>query len=458
MSERLNAKTSRRSFLQLIGVSGAAFALAACATPVTPPAPAEEAPAAEAPPADAAPTRDPNAVLEFWTGWSGFEFDELQKMVDKFNEANPDSRVAMSTVFGQYEKVLTAIAGGNPPDVVSAVWLRQLVSMAARDGLQPVTELAARDGIDGTGYFPQFWNSWWWNDNLWGLMITSNSNVLAYQPAMFAEVGLDPENPPKTKDELDAAAQALEIVDADGNIQRVGILPAGMTWWGRVFGGSFYDEESQQITANHPANVAALEWMGSYRERLGADRVAAFTSGYGDFMSTQNQFFSGKEAIYSAGEWFIQFQKQFAPDLVMEFMPAPPPEGGRTNCTTFDGSVFTIPTGVKDVEKSWSFIKFLSEDQNMGDFCYAIQNVPPKLAPASADRFVSDHRFQLAVDLLNGENAFGPDKMPANDLLYTRLAEAESAVFNGELDAQAALDRVTEEVQAELDKVLQRGS
>jgi hypothetical protein len=90
----------------------------------------------------------------------------------------------------------------------------------------------------------------------------------------------------------------------------------------------------------------------------------------------------------------------------------------------------------------------------MGDFCYAIQNVPPKLKPASEDRFVSDPRFQMAVDLLNGPNAFGPDKMPVNDLLFTRLAEAESAVFNGQMGAQEALDRVTEEVQVELDKML----
>jgi len=47
--------------------------------------------------------------------------------------------------------------------------------------------------------------------------------------------------------------------------------------------------------------------------------------------------------------------------------------------------------------------------------------------------------------------------MPVNSLLYSRLAEAESAVFNGQMTAQAALDQVTSEVQAELDKVLQRG-
>ncbi len=451
MSEQISKSLTRRHFLQMVGVSGAAVALAACAAPITP----AGAPAAQTGAGAAAGTaaKPGQAFLNYWTGWSGFEYDELQKLVDKFNQEHPDTFVNMSTVFGQYEKVLTAIAGGNPPDVVSAVWLRQLVSMAARNGLQPVSAYAERDGITGEGYFPQFWSAWQYDDKLWGLMITSNSQVVAYQPALFKEVGIDPVVAPKSTTELDVDAEKLEKIDANGNIERVGILPAGLTWWGRVFGGNFYDEANNKITANDPKIVAALDWEGSYRKRLGPEQVAAFQSGFGDYMSTQNSFFAGKEAMTQVGEWFIQFQKKFAPDLIMEFMPAPYPDGGRENCTTFDGSVFTIPTGVKNPDASWEFISWLSEDQNMGDFCYAIQNVPPKLKPASEERFVSDPRFQMAVDLLNGPNAFGPDKMPVNDLLYTRLAEAESSVFNGQMTAQEALDRVTTEVQAELDKM-----
>lgn len=450
MSDQPTRQVSRRSFLQMVGAGGAAMALAACTVPVAP----TSAPAGQA----GAPAASGQAFLNYWTGWSGFEFDELQKLVDTFNEAHKDQIfVNMTTVFGQYEKVLTAIAGGNPPDVVSAVWLRELVSMAARGGLQPVTGYAEAAGIDGADYFPQFWDAWWHNGDLWGLMITSNSQVVAYQPALFEEVGADPAKPPVSTTDLDLLAQSLEKVDANGNIERVGILPAGLTWWGRVFGGSFYNAENQTITANDPKVVAALEWEAAYRTRLTPEKVAAFQSGFGDYMSTQNSFFVGKEAMTQVGEWFIQFQKKFAPDLVMEFMPAPYPEGGNDNTTTFDGSVFTIPTGVKAPDASWEFIRWLSEPQNMGDFCFNIQNVPPKLAPASEERFVSDPRFQLAVNLLNGPHAFGPDKMPVNSLLYSRLAEAESAVFNGQMTAQAALDQVTAEVQAELDKVLQRG-
>ena len=109
MQEKSKQLHTRRDFLRMMGASGAVIALAAC----TPPAPPSAGPAAAA----GGAASSGQAFLNYWTGWSGFEFDELQRQVDKFNEANKDKIfVNMTTVFGQYDKVLTAIAGGNPPD------------------------------------------------------------------------------------------------------------------------------------------------------------------------------------------------------------------------------------------------------------------------------------------------------------------------------------------------------
>src|SRR5689334_18553898 len=136
-------KLSRRGFLRLGATAGlglAAINLVGC-SPATPTPSGGGTPSGQ-------------VFLNYWTGWSGFEFDALQKLVDKFNKEHPTIFVNMTTVFGQYDKVLTAIAGGNPPDVVSAVWLNQLSSMAARDGLMPLDDYAKKDGVDGSAFFP----------------------------------------------------------------------------------------------------------------------------------------------------------------------------------------------------------------------------------------------------------------------------------------------------------------
>jgi multiple sugar transport system substrate-binding protein len=362
----------------------------------------------------------------------------------------------MTTVFGQYDKVLTAIAGGNPPDVVSAVWLHQLVSMAGRDGLLPLESYADKDKIDGKEYFPSCWDAWHYDGHLWGLAVTVNANVLGYRRDLFKEVGLDPDKPPKTIADLDPAAQKLDKIDANGNIERYGLMPGGIFSWGLCFGGSFYDEANKKITANDPKVVAAMDWMLGYAKRLDITKVEAFATGFGDYMSPQNPFFVGKEAMTQVGEWFISFVDKFAPGLDYDFTSYPAPEGGRLDCTNFDGSVFTIPKGVAHADASWEFIKWLSQPANMGEFAFTIHNIPPKTAVANEDRFVSDPKFKKCVALYTGANAFGPPKSPVTDLYITKLGEAENLVKHGEIDSKAALDRVVQEVQQELDKALKR--
>lgn len=440
-------KLSRRDFLQAAGsaVAGMAFiGIAGCAPAATP---------------EPTSTTTNNAasndalILNYWTGWGGVEFEALQKAVDRHNLENPNRFFTMTTVYGQYDKVLTAIAGGNPPDVVSAVWLHQLASMAGRDGLVPVTEYAQADGIDGSEYWPNVWDSWHWKNELWGLAITVNANTFCYRRDLFAEVGLDPDAPPKTMADLEEANSLLEKVDANGNIERVGMIPASLYAWAYVYGGGWYDEKSNTITAEKAENVAALQMIGDYHKRMGNDKVTAFMSGFGDFMSANNPFMAGLQTIYGAGEWMIQFIKKFAPETDYGFMAFPSPAGGRENVTTFDGSVFTIPKGVKHADASWKFMTWLTKDENMEEIDYAFQNIPTKVKVAQSEKFISDPNFKFNVDIYTGKNVFGPPKMPVMATLYTKLGEAEGFVTRGEKSAEQALKDVNAEVQAELDAI-----
>ena len=443
----MSKKISRRDFLRFTAAAGMGLAvtgLVSCA------------PAAAPTTAAGSPTQAPAATgsvfLNYWTGWSGKEFDDLQKSVDQYNKENPKAFVNMTTVFGQYDKVLTAIAGGNPPDVVSAVWLHQLVSMAGRNGLTPLTPFAEKDGIDGKAYWPNVWDGWHWNNQLWGMAITVDAATFVYRRDIFTEVGLDPNSPPKTVTELDADNAKLEKIDANGNIQRVGMLPGGIFDWGRVYGGDWYDEGAKKFTLDLPQNIAALDWIGSYWKRLGPDKVAAFRSGEGDFVSANNPFFVGLETIYGSGEWMIDLIRTYAPKTEYDYLTYPYPDGGRQSYTTFDGSVFTIPTGVKHTDAAWGFIKWLSVDQHMADIDFAFQNIPPKQAVATSDRFISNPRFKFNVDVFAGKGTMAPPKTPVTDQLYTSLAAAEGDVQQGTKTAAQALKDAQTEVQTALDK------
>jgi len=440
---------SRRSFLRMTGAGAATLAAVTC-LPATLNAASVSAPEQQDKPP--LPGTEPTE-LYYWTGWSGLEADKLQELLYQFDEEHDDLYVTMETVYNQYDWLWEKLAEGLPPDVVSAVWLQQLVYMATYEAIQPITEFAALDGVKMSDYFPAVWDSWLWDDDLWGMMITANVKVLAYNPELMTAADLDPAKLPTTLEELDAVIEALENFDDDGNITQTGLLPYDVQWWSRIFGGDFYDAKNNKITADSDENVAAMEWVAGHSERLGLDKIETFASNWGAYASAENSFLTGQEAMRQAGDWFVIFQEYFAPEAPLSMFAAPSPKGGRENCTLMDGSIFTIPTDVPNAESSWELIRWLNEDRNMSQFAYQIYNVPTKIALANNEELLEDDRYSTAVELLSSENVFGPDKMPVSDYLAALLVEAESNVVLGKADAREALAEVSALAQTQLDEI-----
>ena len=182
---------------------------------------------------------------------------------------------------------------------------------------------------------------------------------------------------PSTIAELDEACQAFEIVDGDGNIERVGMLPANLTWWGHVFGGSLYDEETQTITANDPANVAALEWMAGLLVAPGSreggslhQRLWRLPEHAESLLRRQGRLQAGRRVVYPIPEEVRarpgdghdcrgptqMGDAPTAPPLAAASSPSPPASSTRT--------------------RPGKFIRWLSEDEHMGEFCFNIQEYP----------------------------------------------------------------------------------
>src|SRR5690554_4950262 len=110
-------------------------------------------------------------IIEYWTGWGGEELDDIQKyVIDVFMEENPDIVVETSTIFGSYDKLLTAIAAGTPPDVVSAIWETQVPGLAERGALLNLDEFAAKSELyDADDFFPATYRQSIYKGSLYGI-------------------------------------------------------------------------------------------------------------------------------------------------------------------------------------------------------------------------------------------------------------------------------------------------
>jgi len=395
----------------------------------------------------------------YWTGWGGSELEDLKKIIDEgFNKKRSDIEVETVTIFGAYEKLLAAIAGGTPPDVVSAVWDSQLASLAARGAIIPLDDYIRRDRIRSSDFWPRLWQSFKYEGQVYALAATTNCQFTAFNVDMVQAAGLDPKKPPRNTKELYVWSQKLTKFDDKGNIQILGYRPSGIALWGRLFGGPnvLYDEKNKKITANNPKVVEAMEYLLSYNKFLDPTKYTAFTSSLGNYWSPENPFFAGKIAMQDYGEWIVQFGLKYNPKLKYDIFPFVTPTGAR-DYTQFGGSMFCIPTGSKHKDEAWEFIKWITSPEPMKKIAIAFTNMPPRIAVAKdPDVLKAIPVLKLTIPLMEKGTAFTSVSMPVWQQYMTELSAAESMVINGQKTPKQALDDVTARIQKELDTFLAR--
>ena len=167
-----------------------------------------------------------------------------------YMEENPNVTVEWTFNPEWKQKLLTGIAAGTPPDVTYTNYTAQ--ATLANDGaFLPLDAYMVLTGLKREDFILSMYDASVWNGKLYCLPGGADFIANYYNKDVFKEVGLDPESPPKTKDEL--VEQSLQIleVDSSGAIQRLGWSPSswGFQQWAYIFGGNWYDYQTQTVTA-----------------------------------------------------------------------------------------------------------------------------------------------------------------------------------------------------------------
>ena len=220
--------------------------------------------------------QDEEIVLDFYypAAVSGPLQEAFERYAASFTEMHPN--VSINVVFtGSYgqtrETVRTEIEGGGAgPDV--AVMLSVDLYSFIEDG----TIISAQQYIDlledpqdfVDDFFPAFMlNSVDAEGNVWTLPFQRSTPILYYNKEHFAEVGLDPEQPPRNLDELIEFAELLTNDERDGiQIPLAGDFPSWLFQ-------SFAIAHGQNLVSHDPteaflnteatkASLAAIQELG----------------------------------------------------------------------------------------------------------------------------------------------------------------------------------------------------
>ena len=424
--------------------------------------------------------RDPAQVVPpdrrevvFWHFWGGRDRAVVEDIVARFNASQDEHFVRAIAMPGNNLdlKFFLSVAGGDPPDLLNqddpivADW-------ALRGVLMPIDELASEAEQEELRreLFPAARKLGEYDGRLYALCNGLDVRVLYYNKTLLDAHGLAP---PTTWDNLNRINAVISPPDEWNPTRPIGYLPdPRRLWaWGIVFGGRFYDEAGERVTANQPPITRALDWMRSFSEQYGADRVSAFRTGDQSLTGAASPLLQGRYAVVMDGQWRVReimaaaeaARREGRPVVQYGVTPLPAPPGGKENAGWVNGNLFVVPRAANNPEGAWAFMKFwcglAGHEAEAARACVAGGWIPPTRRvtqhPLFQQYLQDNPLFETFVDLARSENQVPRPVVPGSALFDQELVgAAERAMYRDDAaPSQELLDGVTRRVQQRIEEL-----
>lgn len=318
----------------------------------------------------------------------GFLGPDVALALRDFEKENPEYRVVHSasvapntTADGQ--RLLTAIAGGVPPDMM--LFDRFAIGeWAARNALTDLRPLLdAQSSADPNRISLGDFYPWTVDEDsyrrpgstalpgIYGIPVTVDLRLLFCNSDHLRQAGMvdsatgEP-RPPRTWEELRKAATALTLRNANHDIVRLGFAPLFGNSWLYLYaweaGGSFLSSDGTRVTFDTPEVHRALRFMTDIYDDLGgAARVNAFQSSFQS--GVLDPFVQGLVSMKIDSTWSMTLMIDANRDLDFTTSPAPIPEdrlaAGEKPVTWAGGFSFVIPSTSRNKDAAFKLMQFL---------------------------------------------------------------------------------------------------
>ncbi|HET7559617.1 MAG TPA: extracellular solute-binding protein, partial [Limnochordia bacterium] len=296
--------------------------------------------------------------------------------------------------------------------------------------------------LSRSDYFPFTWDEGTYRGHVYVLPVDTDSRGMSYNKALFANAGLDPDNPPVQLAAVDDAAKKLTIPDAGGKYKQIGLIPWNhqgvyLFTWTPSFGGSLYDEATGKLTVNDPHNVHVLDWFHSYAAE------------YGYPLGGVN-FPGGNLAMEIDGNQYVESTHASHPEMQIGVAPMPYPDGGRPDTTYAGGFGIAVLSGSKHPKEAATFAAYWVSAQTELTLAKATGSFPAVISAARDPFFRSDPYHDTFLMML--PRAIARPPVPILGTLWDELKATTNRVLKNNEVPQAVLDDVQTRMEALLEQ------
>lgn len=333
--------------------------------------------------------------IVFWHAMGGPLGEAMDKLIDEYND-NPNSKCYVKTInMGSYDtlqkKLLASLIANEAPDIAQCfetltkkfikhekiVCIDDLINADIEEAKKAGKTLEdIRDDI-----IPALRINNTFQGKLYSFPFNKSVQVLYYNKTMFKTVGLDPEKPPRTFNELrEYCKKIVDYYKNDGVDRKLHIYGYGCaksnnwSFLNRIKANKGYivkrnDDGSLKCGFNEPAAIESLKFLQDMLKDTDPNGKGYPLAKEGQAFDHQNDFTAGLCGIIESSVTSKKFMNITDFELGMAPLPGiedPSRPDGVFRSTILSGTNICIFKGndPKKIEGAWDFIKWFTNTDN----------------------------------------------------------------------------------------------
>lgn len=395
---------------------------------------------------------DGEVSLTFWNGFTGPDGPALEQVIEDFNASQDEVTVTAEIMPWDtlYQKVLTAVAGNDGPDII-AMSAGRMPQFAQQGMFESVDDYYADSANDSAALAPAAIEASVFEGVNYGVPVNFTPMMMYYNKDLFEAAGLDPEAPPTTWDEFAEIVPQLTVDEnGDGKPEQYATalgdhetVPVFMSLpWGT--GGGVVSDDGKTSMLGDPATLDALNfWVDLVKDQkaspLGLSGADA-----------DKLFLTGKAATEIVGPWMTTGFDEAG----LNYGIAPPPAGPDSDAILADVVSMGIAAGADDATKQAAYDFFAYWNSKEGQITWSSgSGFPPNRADV-ADQVTSSPYPAVfgAADVVDRSKILLAGVAAGGTIGETIFWPTLQRALNGEGTVDELFSAASDEVQAELDQ------
>ncbi|MFJ4717117.1 ABC transporter substrate-binding protein [Streptomyces sp. NPDC088785] len=348
-------------------------------------------------------------TIKFWHGWSASgEVKAINDSIARFEKLHPNIHVQSTGNVSDATINQALRAGGDEaPDVVSSFTTNNVGQYCDSGMWVDLDPFMKKTGLDKAKTFPKSLLDYTsYRGNQCALPLLADAFGMYYNKDAFKEAGIA--HPPRTMSELIADSKKLTKRKGD-SYERAGFMPNFRFYQNSPdrllaqWGPTYFDRAGKSRLAKDPASYAFFDTTKKLMDAQGGyGPLERFRTSFGDEMSNQNAFLSGKVAMHLDGEWrgLMLHDDKAKFDWGVAPLPVPDDQVEKYGRGYLTGTVAGIAHSSKHQNAAWELLRFLTADTGqVVKFANAIHNVPSTKAALTSPDLDADPTFRTFLDI-----------------------------------------------------------